>query len=304
MRSTASTGVLSLPEHESSLIPDLTEGWEILQLASLNDDKEVQGVVRLNKQLAFLQLEGYPVNIRFECRRMGPASLEVRDRARTAEKHDYLVVEETSVPHRPEPRVDFKLTPRGQEYVDHVVLPALHKHTRGKMYTGTFVRVALANQYARDKDLIGQIHSILYLDDRDEFLEAYAKTATELETWQAKSQDWSLREDLQMVAGAAIDLANEAIRTIEPQVKDERNISVGKHNVLWNSERLVKLVDLKENQGGRSRDLDAQLTAQFERVLNALEVNCHIYNILSLKTEAELEAILAEAEPLDPNLVT
>lgn len=293
-----------LTDHESSLIPALDEGWEILQLASLNDDKEIQGVVRLNKQLAFLQLEGYPVPIQFECRQMGPASLQVRERARLAEKADYLRVEETRVEHRPLPRVDFKLTPNGQKYLDNVVVPTLSRHARGKMYTGIFLRVALANQYEHDKDLINEIHQILYLDDRDQFLEAYAKAATALEAWEQKSENWGLREDLDMVAGACVDLSNAALAAVEARVKDEKDISVGKHNILWNCERLLKLLDVRETQGGKDRNLDQSLTQQFDRVLNALEVNCDVYNVISLKSDAELDEILAEAPPYDHSLVT
>lgn len=293
-----------LTDQESSLAPSLDEGWEILQLASLSNDKEIQGVVRLNKQLAFLQLEGYPVPIQFECRQMGPASLQVRERAKVAEKHHYLKIEETPIEHRPQPRVDFKLTPEGQDYVDQVVVPALGRHSRGKLYTDIFLRVALSNQYQPNKELIDEIHKILYLDDRDQFLEAYAKAATDLEAWDAKSRDWKLREDLDLVAGACIDLSNAALRAVEARVKDEKDISVGKHNILWNCEQLLKLLDLRETQGGRDHNFDQGLTQRFERVLNALEVNCDVYDVISLKSDDELDEILAEAPPYDHSLVT
>ena len=62
----------------------LVDGWEAVLLASLTSQRVVRGRVRANKLLAYMQLHGVPVPIRFRNIQMGPASFDVDTRAKVA----------------------------------------------------------------------------------------------------------------------------------------------------------------------------------------------------------------------------
>lgn len=283
-------------------IDQLEPGWEILQLAALNRDNQIQSIVRLNKQLAFLQLEGYPIPYTFRVIQMGPASLEINDRARAAEKRGLLKIHETPTS-KGKPRVDYELTPEGEAYVRDVVYPTVQADPRGKWYSHIFQLTALGNQYVSNDQLVNEIHRILH-HDRDEFEAAYDSAQKRIEALEAESAGWSMRAELDVATGAAVQIAAAALRSIREQVEDPDDDSAGKHLIVCLSERLLEFVALKQEQGGKSRIHDAALIKRFDRLTMAIERIAATYGLLDIPDDEDIEAMFAEAPPLDPKLAT
>lgn len=287
----------------SHLLPSLVDGWETLQLAAAHRDGQVRSLVRLNKHLAYLQREGFPVPIRFTNIEMGPASLEVKRRAEKAESKGLLVLHRAPQEGRKE-REEFHLTPEGRDYVTQEVLPTFQRHSRGRLYYEIFTDVLPRIQFRRNTDLVEDIHRTLHLDDPEEFYEVFTQTKQQLDDWRHQMEDWRPREKLDLTAAATIELGSAALEAIADGVADDNDKSTGKHNIVWNCERLVELLAMREALDTKAKLPAKALTVSFDRVLNALEVNSAVYGYLDIPSDEELEERLLEAGPYDPDEVT
>jgi DNA-binding PadR family transcriptional regulator len=285
------------------LLPsNLVAGWETLQLAAVHRDGQVRSLLRLNKQLAYLQREGFPIPIQFTNIEMGPASSEVKRRASAAEQKGLLVLQKTPVEGLKD-REEFHLTDEGRAYVKREVMPALHDHPRGKLYIEVFADVLPRIQFRKNTELVEDIHRSLYLDDPEQFFEAYVSAKKRLDDWRTKLEDWRPREKADLTAGAAIELGSMALEAIADAVASETDQSTGKNNLLWNCERLVELLEIHQALDGKARAPAKAMTHSFDRILNALEVNAGVYGVLHIPTDEEIRQSL-EAGPFDPDEVT
>jgi hypothetical protein len=286
-------------------LPDLVDGWETLQVAASHRDRQVQSVLRLTKQLAFLQREGFPIPIRFRNIDMGPASLDVRHRARAAESQGLLRITTTPKAAGLREREDFLLTDRGEAYVREELMPAFQELPRGKLYFEVFADVMSRVRFAKNDDMVQEIHRALHLDDPDQFYAAFIRSKEALDTRRRLLDDtWNPREKMDLTAAAAVELGSQALERLVESVADAEDTSTGKHNIVWNCERLAELLEIKESLDPSGRAARAGLERAFERVLNALEVNAEVYGVLHIPTDEEIEAMMKEAGASDPNEAT
>lgn len=287
------------------LLDGLVEGWETLQLAAIQRDREVRSLVRLNKQLAYLQREGYPIPIAFRNIEMGPASLEVRRRAERAGKQGLLELKKTPMGEGLKDLESFALTNEGRKYVQSEVMPALQGHVRSKLFLDIFTSTMSEIQFKKNPELIEGIHKSLRLDDREEFQKAFVETKQRVDEWRKKiDETWRPKTRLEVAAGSTVEFASMALEAAQPLVADEHDDSTGKHNVVWNCERLVELLQMMEGLNGKGKAHENALTNGFDRVLNALEVNCAVYDILHVPDDEEIGALFAEAPAYHPDEVT
>lgn len=286
-------------------LPKLVDGWETLQLAATNRDGAVRSVVRLNKQLAMLQREGFPVPVRFSNIDMGPASKDVEKRANHARDAGYLLVQEARIKNEFKARKDFLLTPEGHEYVLKQLVPGLKEDPRGKAYWTTYMDVMTKCQYMTNDALVDEAHKALKLDDREDFLRAYVQSRDLVDQWRQRIlKSWKPRRDVDIAAAATVDFAGMALESIKSKVADEKNRETGKNHIVWNIERLLSLLELREGLNPSDGGSDKSLASAFDRVLNALELNCAIYGYLDVPDEEEIDALFMEGSASAPDEVT
>jgi DNA-binding PadR family transcriptional regulator len=73
---------------------DESRAWGVLFALSLREDRTIFGRVNLNKTLALLQRDGFPIKNRFENRDMGPYDWHIHADAESLEKEKLLDIEE------------------------------------------------------------------------------------------------------------------------------------------------------------------------------------------------------------------
>lgn len=284
------------------VVPDLVDGWETMLLAGKHHDREVRSAVRLNKLLAHLQRTGFPVPIEFENIQMGPASKTVETRAQHAVDEgllDYRELEPSEPGH--EPTKAWKLTDRGEDYLEEI-FRALEEHPRSDTYARVFIEELRSVFFSRNPVLIDQLHNDLVLDDAGEFQEMYREVQENLQRYAERfNEGWLPRDDLDLTAAAASELACIALDEIEEQVFDIYDDSTGPHIIVWLSDRLLaQLEGLKERDqlDGDGKD---ELEEELSILLNALEVNCDIYGYFRVPDDDELEREFEEAERSGPD---
>lgn len=279
------------------LIEDLVDGWETLLVAAWYPDDQVQSLLRLNKQLASLQRVGFPAPVRFNNIDKGPASLDVGKRANTAADAGMLEHKQTDMGPDKDPREEWHLTEKGRDYIRSEVMRAIKNHPRGDQYLQNFHNEMRRIGFARNPDLVAEAHNVLHLDEDAEFLEHYAKTLNTLEGWLQRFEENPPRAEMELVAGAATELGVEALYAIEDNLLSN---STGKHHVVWNCEQLLGALADVDSADQMEGPMESDLQRDFERALNALEVNSEIYGYLDIPSEEELDELFWSAEPSTP----
>lgn len=283
-----------------TLLPKLDAGWELELLALTYPDGRVQGSVRANKLLADLQREGFPTAMRFKNIEMGPASLDLAPSAKDAEEHGRLRLEKVPMEQEGvDPRTDFVLTDAGAAHVHDVVFPALNDHPRAEVFREVLSRFLHESRFEKTVDLIERSHETLMLDNPLQLSAVRDETLDKLSTHLGKIREGPrARTNFDILVGATVELAHEALTAALPKFKDPSDQWTGKNNILSKCVDLVGLLDDLERFRRLPR-MPKTLEREFELVLNALEVNCEAYGILDLPSDAEIERMLREVEPLD-----
>lgn len=287
-------------------LPNLVEGWETILVAAMSGGQATQGIVHLNKTLARLQRQGFPVPIEFENLPMGPASIEVKQRAQAAAEMGYLEPDAHEIPGDYEDREDWELTPQGLRYLEDEIWPQLERRDQGDLETKIFQEEIKELRHKTGKALTQESHKELCLDDPEEFRRRYEAVIDGLDGWHEYFvREKTPRSDAELAAAAAVDLAlmglqgerEEAIELLDAD-------STGIRNVFWNAERLLRILeDLRKRQEVGEDAWDREME-ELERILRALEFNCRLYDIGDLPSEEEIEEEFWEAEPFHPERLT
>lgn len=215
---------------------DPAPGWETLLLAH---HAPVRGKVRLTKQLALLQLEGFPIPYRFRKRDMGPACLDLVHRAEQARDRAWLRIEQVDLREGIHPREDFVLTTDGRRLVEEVVLPAIHEHDEAEFLLQVLQAAPAKHRFHQPGNALSRYaHQILHWDVYEEFEEAYHDVRDFFERAVAAWQDRVPQDEDELLQAAATELAVEALQAIEPRVHDPEDDDAGKHFVVYNCEEL------------------------------------------------------------------
>lgn len=278
---------------------DLAEGWELVQLASLTSEGTIWGRTRANKLLAFLQLNGFPVPIRFKNIQMGPASFDVDERGRTAQAQGLMLLEKNEG-RAGFLRHDYHVTDQGRAYVQAKILPAIQQHPRADLYIDALMGTAQEYLYLKNDELVKTIHRILHLDDRDELIQTFEETRDTLQGWSEKLESGG-SDPVNLAAAGAVELALMAMDQIHPMLKEEGTDDAGPFHVLYNCERLARLLNTLGSIHGGRHSRDKTIVKQIDRILNSLEVNCRIYDILEVPTDEEIDDMFEEAASFVPD---
>lgn len=283
-----------------SLLSGLDDGWEIALLAATFPQQRIRGLVRANKALARLQREGFPVEIRFRNIQKGPASQDLLPRAEAAQAKGYLRIEEVRMRKEGlDDRTDFTLTEDGSRYVQTVVLPKMKAHPRSDLLFLSLRRALEECKHLPTTALVSEAHATLHLDDRAQLLGAFHQTDNILRARyvavEAAGRPTSMFD---LTHGAVVELACDALAAIRPALEDPQDRSTGKNHVLALCEDLVDVLDERDRL--EPLGMGAQVAEDLDRILNALEVNCTIYDILHIITDEEVAQMMREVPPLDP----
>ncbi|MFZ2471814.1 MAG: hypothetical protein WAW52_07725 [Methanothrix sp.] len=205
-------------------------------------DGEVLGKVRLNKLMARLQREGFPITNRFINERMGPYDAMI-DGYASELCGDHLISQSLSPrPQHYNDREDFRLTAEGIAFVEQNILPAIKDHPYYNHLIYSFSNIKHEYKHLSIKNLVDNVHDELCLsDNKSVFLleldNTKKKMMAEFDKLEAGFIDYCYAS---MVLLGSLEFAIRAITKIQEGKWD--NNETGKNNILYNSQKLLESV--------------------------------------------------------------
>ncbi len=262
---------------------DWPDGWAIL-FATFAHGGRIYGKVRLNKYLAILQREGFPVPNRFENHQMGPHDWHIDDEASRLVSSDLLLIEKQPSG-KPLERVEYHITARGVQFVRQSIFPRIDVLPFGASIRT--VIVATTHLFRNHTDeIVKSLHKDLYLDDHQAFVKHLYATADETKVLM-ESVESSSSEDCELCMDllGTLEFSLRALSEIRQSHLDDG--LTGKHNVLFNAERLEEIVrdGIKHRHtpfvDDSSPAEDRILSERLKHRLHCLEYNADLYGILT-----------------------
>jgi len=219
---------------------ELPKGWGVLYSSYLGEGK-VLGKVRLNKFLARLQRDGFPIENVFINAELGPYDEKIDIEALELERKGLLQIEEHPKPDAKHDRCDFYLTDIGQAYVEQKILPKLERHPFNRFLKECSELVVKEYTNREIEDIIETTHNELYLSNFSKFLEELNKTRNALsDEFKQLEKEFQGFCYISLILLGATEFAIRALDEIQREKWEQP--TTGKNNVLYNSKELLKAV--------------------------------------------------------------
>lgn len=143
-------------------VEGLTAEEGILYALYLADGK-VLGKTRLNKLIARLQRDGFPITNYFINAQMGPYDPEID--IKTSDLHDNGYIHKSFTSHPENDREDFQLTQYGTNYVVEVIVPKVKEYPFYDYAFDSFSSVRYEYLHSPILPLVGKVHNELYISE-------------------------------------------------------------------------------------------------------------------------------------------
>jgi uncharacterized protein YwgA len=242
--------------------------------------------VRLNKHLAILQREGFPVMNRFVNHRLGPYDENIDNQSNKLCNYDLIKIKKEPSG-REQDRTVYKTTSHGREFVEASILPLLDRLPFQEEFQKTFFDTARQFRYQRTEMIVKNVHKDLLLDDSVEFVNQLENTKDQLEHRFQRFQ-----EAFVDFCPACLDVLGSlefAIDSLNNVLKYWRNEgTTGKNHVFFNARVLSGLVSHFEGHEHfqlstpekRMKDENFKALNRIAHRLHCIEFNSDLYGIL------------------------
>ncbi len=215
----------------------------------------------MNKALAMLQRDGFPVPNIFVNHKMGPYDKKIDVTTEQMEK-DHILSIDAKPTNYSDPIYIYSLTREGEKYYQENAQEILESYTR-EPYV-----LSLQDNYKIIKDeiklktnnLVEKVHTDLYLDDLALYLQRVKETNFMTKRMMCnyeKRFDDGCPICLELLG--ALDFSQRALEIIERDRWTDKQ--AGKNFILYNSERLLKVGNLLRNHNHINDGSDAKLKA-------------------------------------------
>lgn len=264
---------------------DLPRDWAVLLALGMCED-EIDGKVKLNKAIALLQRDGFPIPNRFKNIDMGPFDEEVHNGAKRLEKENYLEIKEVPTSYDNH-MVVYKLSDEGKVHLKEEIEPfilGMYRHLPFfNCFMENFRHIGTMITGLRSPDLVENVHVALFMDRRNAFKDALLGTIDALEMTldelvKKKDEDCAICVE---TLGSA-DFALRSLKAVESRY-DEKNS--GNNMALYNSRQILELARSSAGHGHDSEarvigndPFDSRLQIQYR--LFCLETNVKNYGII------------------------
>lgn len=279
---------------------DSQPGWETLVAAFLAGGA-VHGKQTLVKVLSLLQLEGFPVDVKFKEFARGPHSFEVHDRALAVAERGELELKTTHLGGLYEPRSDYELTESGRELV-RAFVQRVKDQEEGEVLADIIKEFSVKHNIHRPGNMLSRyIHDLLTWDDEDLFMEEFRALHDWFERRWRSIEDKTAQSDEELLVAAAIETVVVALRAMEPKIgtqvppEDFVGIRFARYNASNLQEDLIALDQRLD---------DEETSRRLRRHLHAFESNATRYGFLEAMDEDELDGLLREAGRFHSNVET
>jgi hypothetical protein len=258
------------------VIEELTRE-EGLLLALYLLDGEVLGKVRLNKLLARLQHDGFPIINHFTNLQMGPQDREIDLDSIRLDEGGFISRYKTPRPNYENPRIDYRLTDTGALWVEQEILPKVKRNPFYRDFTNSFGSVKYEYKSMKIDDLYKKVHVDLCIsDDINRFL------VETIDTKEALTNQFNkIKSDGMNYCYADLVLLGStefAIRCLDIiQKRDIDDQATGKNNILAQSKQLSSNIELFQSNF-RASNKDC---SDFKKCLRG--INCVIDKLNPIK---------------------
>jgi len=151
-------------------IEELTKEEGILYSLYLADG-EILGKVRINKLIARLQRDGFPIINRFINQQMGPHDRGIDSDASNLSMGGYITQTQTPLSGYDNPREDYRLTESGILRVEQQILPKILRNPHHKHLKHEFELVKYEYKSLAKSELVAKVHKELCIsEDQSRFL--------------------------------------------------------------------------------------------------------------------------------------
>lgn len=252
----------------------------------------VEGKVKLNKTLALLQRDGFPISNLFKNLQMGPCDLMLDETTSQMEKDHLLRIDQEATSYE-WPRIIYTLREEGRNYLseyDDLLCP-LRDKPYSKALFDNLPKIKHDIQYMNSTYLINYVHKELKLDKPEmmekelpELLNSVRKEYDLIES----SFDIGCSLCLEMLG--SLDFASRSLQAILHPKEGYRRITFFDYSgisfILYNSSELTDLtstlrghrhlLDIRENESEHVSMLRSSVLWR----LHCLELNAGIYDII------------------------
>ncbi len=262
---------------------DWPNGWAILY-ATFAHGGHLYGKVRLNKYLAVLQREGFPVPNKFENKQMGPYDRHIDDEAASLQSAQLLEINKRPSG-KPLDLFEYALTVDGAQFVRHAIFPRIDALPFRESYRAIITSTTYLFRSNTEK-VVDRLHKDLYLDDKRGFADHLNKTMAEIRRLIGSAE--ARRSDECELCLDLLGTLDFALRCLEEVRKSHLDDGLtGKHNILFNAERLADdareavnhehMLILDDSSPSNSRLLSEKLKHR----LHCLEYNADLYGVVT-----------------------
>ncbi len=252
----------------------------------------VAGKQTLVKILSLLQLEGFPVELRFKEFARGPHTFEIDNRAAAAADLGYLKLQTTQLGGVYGPRCDYELTQEGQKMAREC-LEQLVKGEDGEIIEDILEEFSSKHNIHRHGNMLSRyIHDLLTWEDEDMFVEEFRTLHDWFEKKWERMEAIRPEDDENLLVQAAVETVVVTFRTIEPKLGEPVTPEqfVGIRFAHYNG------ANIKEDLIAFDRGMkEEEVIKRLRRHLFAFESNSVRYGFLDEIDDDELDGLLQEA---------
>ena len=255
-------------------------------------DGTILGKTRLNKFLARLQRDGFPVKNKFVNAAMGPYDSDIDLYTSKLDEEGFISKSLYPLPRADYDREDFQLTEDGYLYVEQRIVPTLKKHPFYDILINSIGNISDEYRMMQIDNLVERTHDELYINNTPMFLEVLNDTVKMLNVEFKRLED--NHTDFCYVTLTLLGSLEFAIRSLNRiQIGKWNEPTMGKNNVLYNSKKLLETVrSLLSAHVLPFDDCSTSERCLFNRDCLSSELNTVKYNLHCIEWNSNVYGIL------------
>lgn len=215
------------------------EEWGILFTLAIHS-KPIYGKVRLNKALALLQRDGFPIGNKFVNGQMGPYDEKIDYQTERLEKEGFISIEIEDTEYD-NPLYIYKMTKEGEIYYRNEksrMVQQLNELPFSRLLSEYLQVIEQQIKMLRTNNMIDMVHNELYLDDYQTFLNKLKENKYEIgKVFKTVENKFDDNCPICLEILGALDFANMALNEIEKKCNTDPYS--GKNFILYNTEKLL-----------------------------------------------------------------
>jgi len=214
----------------------------VLFALSLSRDNAIHGKVRLNKTLALLQCEGFPIKNRFINQKLGPFDGTIHSDAEILEENHHITIEDLPTGHE-EPCKVYKIKEEGLRHFREQFLPRIENLPHQRAFSSRISEIKMNFSSYRTPEIVERVHRDLLIDfTLEEFSKALDQNHESLKGLMTIAERrWDHGCPICLEILGATDFAMKSIeQVIDTELDNQKS---GKNMIYYNTNNMINWAD-------------------------------------------------------------